>query len=427
MTGLLIGQLILWLILAVIVIFILYWVMNWLYRRSTKEIAFVRTGFLGERVVIDGGAFVWPIIHDITPVNMNSLDLEVKREKEEALITKDNLRVDVDASFYVRVNQTRAAVSLAASTMGRRTLEPERLHRLLSGKFVSALRTVAAEMTLEQLHTERTAVTARVAELAQEGLDKNGLELESVAITDIDQTDLQYFNPSNRFDAEGLTSVIQAIEGRRKLRNDIEQETAILIRERNLEAEKQALEIERASEEARLEQERDIEFRRAQQRAELTRERSEREKDAEQASLISREAIETSRIANEEQISEARIASEQKIRQQEIEKQRVIDEAEIATREHVEKARISQEKVLSETRIKSAKETEAADIAAKEAVEKARIAQEKNLSEARISKDQDTQSKEIERQRIVDEADIAAREVVEKARIAQQKEVTEAR
>ena len=36
-------------------------------------------------VVIDGGAFVWPIIHDITPVNMNSLDLSVTREKEDAL------------------------------------------------------------------------------------------------------------------------------------------------------------------------------------------------------------------------------------------------------------------------------------------------------------------------------------------------------
>jgi hypothetical protein len=59
----------------VIVIAVVYWVMTWLYRRSTKEIAFVRTGFLGEKVVIDGGAFVWPIVHDITPVNMNTLPL----------------------------------------------------------------------------------------------------------------------------------------------------------------------------------------------------------------------------------------------------------------------------------------------------------------------------------------------------------------
>ncbi|MEO1105215.1 MAG: hypothetical protein AAFW98_16035, partial [Pseudomonadota bacterium] len=81
MTGEFIGELVLWLILAVIVIFVVYWVMNWLYRRSTKETAFVRTGFLGEKVVIDGGAFVWPIIHDITPVAMMTLPLEVIRNR----------------------------------------------------------------------------------------------------------------------------------------------------------------------------------------------------------------------------------------------------------------------------------------------------------------------------------------------------------
>ncbi|MEL6577046.1 MAG: SPFH domain-containing protein, partial [Pseudomonadota bacterium] len=310
MTGQLIGQLILWLIAAVIVIFILYWVMHWLYRRSTKEIAFVRTGFLGEKVVIDGGAFVWPIIHDITPVSMNSLQLGVTREKSEALITRDRMRIDVEAEFYVRVKQTREAVSVAASTLGRRTLEPERIHSLLAGKFISALRTVASEMTLEEVHENRNDYVARVLQAAQVGLDKNGLELESVAITDIDQTEIEYFNPSNRFDAEGLTSVIEAIENRRKLRNDIEQDAMIKIRARNLEAEKQALDIEKESEEARLEQEREIEFRRAQQRAELARERSERDKEAEQATLLSREAIETARIANERQIAEARIASE---------------------------------------------------------------------------------------------------------------------
>ena len=315
MTGELLGQLILWLIAAVIVIFVVYWVMYWLYRRSTKEVAFVRTGFLGEKVVINGGAFVWPIIHDITPVSMNSLQLAVTREKDEALITRDRMRIDVDAEFYVRVNQTKEAVSLAASTLGRRTLEPERIHSLLSGKFISALRTVASQMTLEEVHENRNEYVARVKEMAQEGLDKNGLELESVAATDIDQTDIQYFNPSNKFDAEGLTAVIEAVEERRKLRNDIEQDAMIKIRARNLEAEKQALDIERESEEARLDQEREVEFRRAQQRAELARERSEREKDAEQATLLSREAIETARIENERQISEARIASEREVRQ----------------------------------------------------------------------------------------------------------------
>jgi len=157
MTGAFIGALILWLIFAAVVVFIVYWVMHWLYRRSTKEVAFVRTGFLGEKVVIDGGTFVWPILHTITPVNMNTIQLGVTRENNEALITKDRMRIDVDAEFYVRVEQNREAVSLAASTLGKRSLQAESLHSLLSGKFISALRNVASEMTLEEIHENRTA------------------------------------------------------------------------------------------------------------------------------------------------------------------------------------------------------------------------------------------------------------------------------
>ena len=285
MSGSVIGAIVLWLIVAIIVIAVVVYLVNWLYRRSTKEVSFVRTGLGGEKVVIDGGAFVVPIIHETTPVNMNVVQLEVVRDKENALITKDRMRVDMVAEFYVRVAPTREAVSMAAATVGRRTMEQVRLHELLSGKFIGALRSVGAEMTLEEMHERRGDYVVKVKEAASEALAMNGLELESVAITELDQTDLEYFNPSNRFDAEGLTRLIEEIETRRKTRNDIEQDAMVRIRARNLEAEKQTLEIERESETARLEQERDIEVRRAAQRADLARERAQRETEAEQAEI----------------------------------------------------------------------------------------------------------------------------------------------
>ena len=77
MTGQMIGALILWLIIAIIVIVVVVYLLNWLYHRSTKEVSFVRTGLGGQKVVINGGAFVLPIIHEITPVNMNVLQMEV--------------------------------------------------------------------------------------------------------------------------------------------------------------------------------------------------------------------------------------------------------------------------------------------------------------------------------------------------------------
>src|SRR6202035_1602817 len=103
------------------------------------------------------------------------------------------------------------ARAVAAATLGRRTTNVGELDTLLSGKFISALRSVASEMTMVEMHERRGEYVARVKESALEGLKQNGLELESVAITDLDQTDLEFFNPSNRFDAEGLTQLIEDI------------------------------------------------------------------------------------------------------------------------------------------------------------------------------------------------------------------------
>ncbi len=155
MSGTLVGELILWLIVAIVVIVVGVYIVNWLYHRSSKETSFVRTGLLGERVVINGGAFVLPFIHDYTPVNMNVLPMGIVRARQDAVITRDRMRVDIEADFYVRVQATREAVSIAAATLGRRTMEPEQLHALLAGKFISAIRSVASEMTLEQMHEQR--------------------------------------------------------------------------------------------------------------------------------------------------------------------------------------------------------------------------------------------------------------------------------
>src|SRR5688572_18245716 len=136
MTGTQFGQFILGLIAVAVVIAIVVWLLNWLYLRSSKERAFVRTGFGGQKVVQNGGAFVLPILHEVIPVNMNTLRLEVSRGRDKAIITRDRMRVDVIAEFYVRVAATADAVAAAAQTLGLRTMEPDQLKELIEGKFV---------------------------------------------------------------------------------------------------------------------------------------------------------------------------------------------------------------------------------------------------------------------------------------------------
>lgn len=89
-----------------------------LYTRATKETAFVRTGLGGEKVIKDGGAIVLPVVHEIIPVNMNTLRIEVEKIQKDALITKDRMRVDVKADFYLRVAPNANGISMAAQTLG---------------------------------------------------------------------------------------------------------------------------------------------------------------------------------------------------------------------------------------------------------------------------------------------------------------------
>ena len=282
-----------------------------LYRRATKEVGFVRTGFGGERVVINGGALVLPVLHETMPVNMNTVRLAVERKNTDALITLDRLRIDVKAEFYVRVRPDAGAIAMAAQTLGMRTMHPEALKDLVEGKFVDALRSVAAGMTMNQLHEQRADFVQKVQQVSSNDLAMNGLELESVSLTGLDQTSIEHFNANNAFDAEGLTKLTEQIELRKKAHNDIEQDTRVQIETKNLQAAQQSFQIARDAEFARLEQEREIEMRRAAQAAEVAREQAKRNQESEEARIAAKQVIDSQQIEADRAVQEARIAQEQ--------------------------------------------------------------------------------------------------------------------
>ncbi|CAM3965280.1 flotillin family protein [Psychrobacter arenosus] len=325
------NTLISWAIIAgviVVALLIIGFILTRLYTRASKEVSFVRTGMGGESVILNGGAFVLPVLHEVIPVNMNTLRLEVRRADNEALITKDRMRVDVKAEFYVRVRPLKESIATAAQTLGMKTMAPGELKELVEGKFVDALRAVAAEMDMEELHEKRVDFVQRVQRAVSEDLAKNGLELETVSLTGLDQTRFEYFNPQNAFDAEGLTRLTQTIEERRKLRNDIEQETDLAIRTKNLEAERSRIDIVREEEYAKLEQEREISIRRAEQMSNIATEESMKQRIAEEAKIAAQREIDMQRINAERDTRNQDIIKEQALEQANIERQKALELAE---------------------------------------------------------------------------------------------------
>ncbi len=375
-----------------------------LYRRSSKEISFVRTGFSGQRVIMNGGALVFPILHEIIPVNMNTLRLEVRRHNDQALITRDRMRVDVQAEFYVRVQPTVESIANAAQTLGQRTMQPQHLKELVEGKFVDALRAVAAEMAMEELHEKRVDFVQKVQLAVSEDILKNGLELESVSLTGLDQTSKEYFNPDNAFDAEGLTKLTEEIEARRKKRNDIEQQTRVEIERKNLEAETQRLQIARDVEYARLEQEREVAIRKAEQSAQIAQQQAEREREAEQA-----------KIAASQQVRESNIAAERVVAERDIEKEQAVETARVTKVKQVALAQQDSDIAVAEkSRAKSV-----ADAAADEARAIAARAEEQvKTTRATETAERDKAIELIEARKAAEQSAIAIQVAAEAEKIA---------
>ena len=415
-------------ILTALAIAIFVYLLHWLYRRSSKEVSFVRTGLRGEKVVISGGAFVLPIIHNITAVGMRTLRIEVRRGGDKSFITKNRMRVEIVAEFYVRVTPSKEAVSIAAGTLGKRTMEPERLRDLVQGRFVDALGIVAAQMSMEEIQEKRGEYIKAVKGIVAESLGSTGLELEAVSLTSVDQAGLEVFDPSNAFDAEGLTQLTEQIEAGKKKRNDIEQDTAIRIRSKNLEAEQRSLEIDQEREFSRLLQEREIAKQRDKETTEMAVETARQERLAEEARIQSAEDVEKARIQQQDTIEVERSLREHELTLQieerkklrnEIERQTEIDikeknlEAEIRSLEikkENEFARLKQEEEISSQRAKQKAEVlkvesdryveaEQAQIKAQEEVKKLEIEQQRIIEITRIENDQQAQASEIQKRK----------------------------
>ncbi|MBB4422213.1 putative membrane protein YqiK [Bradyrhizobium sp. CIR48] len=353
--------------IGVALIVVLGIVFTILYKRATRDEAFVRTGLGGKKVVLDGGAMILPIFHSYASVNLKTLRLTVERKERESLITKDRLRVDIVAEFYVRVRPDDESIALASQTLGALTNDAEALRNQVEAKFVDGLRSVAATMSILELQEKRSDFVKHVQATVESDVKSNGLELESVSLTKLDQTDVKFFNPENFFDAEGLTQLKTVTETRRRDRNAIVRDNEVAIAQKDLEARQQTLGIERTKKEAELSQERDIANKTASTRAEVATATQTARLTEENARIDTDRAV-AEKEAGAKQVKEtAVIESDLAINKRKTDAQR---EIQIATQEN-EIQIASKSKQTSEA-VAEAKTAEAIAVSAEEKVVTAR-------------------------------------------------------
>jgi len=315
-----------------------------LYRKASANMAFVRTGMGGAKVVQDGGILVVPVVHQIIPVSLETMRLNVERRGPHALITKDNLRVDLSAEFYIKVQANRDDILQAARSLGDRNVQAEAVSQLVQEKLVSALRTVAATKDLVELHSKRDEFASSVQQIVTHDLASNGLTLESVTISALDQTDPSQLQERNVFDAQGLRKIAEITQKARVERNEIEQESQRQVVERNVATRKKVLDLERDQAEFEAEQ---------------------------------RTKVANVRAAREREVNEFKLQQDEAVAKRDIEKMRTVETAEVERQLAVEQAQVNKQTSL----VARLREQETAEILKQQAIEVAERAKEVAVAE----------------------------------------------
>ena len=298
------------LVLLVIVAVLIILFLSRYYRKATREISVVRTGQGGQKIILDGGCIALPFLHKVAEVNMRTSKLNIERTGPKSIITKDRLRVDVAAEFYVRVQASVEGVATAAQALAGKSFRAADLEEILEGKLVDAMLSVAARYTMDDLQDNRAAYANEVSKILDDNLAQNGLMLESISLTRIDQTPFHALDENNAFNALGMRRLAEIIAVNKKERAVIEADADVSVRQSQLDATKRKLTITREEEEAMIVQQQEIEIARSRSAAETAEEQALSEKRREEARIDREREVRRSEIVRDTEIRRQTLDSE---------------------------------------------------------------------------------------------------------------------
>ncbi len=411
-----------------------------LYKKTTSNRSFVRTGSGGAKVYMDSGGVVIPIMHKLTWISQETMKLEIARIGKDALITRDKLRADVEAQFYVKVPPEKEQILAAARSLGQRATEVENVKELIKDKLISALRSVSATKALMELHEDREGFGMDVFNALKDDLRANGLQLETVAISQLDMTKKDFFDKDNYFDAQGLKLMTDTIETAKKEENDIRRQRDLEIEKVNVEADKQTLDLQKERQLAIAEQERDVSNEQAERKAETEKFRLNQEREVKEAEVAKNYAVEKAGIDKDIKLveenkrkEEAEVARKQAIEEVEVGRKLAIEQANIEREKSTETARIVKEIALieenkrkEEAEVKRQQVVEEAEVQRNLVVEEANVKRERAIESARIEKEKAVEIAQVEKEiKIVEEVKLKEQAETERLRVAAEKEEAE--
>ncbi len=364
--------------LAIVAVVLLgLWLLQRYYAKATLEVALVRTGFGGFRVIQDRGVFALPILHRLQKVSMQTFTVSVSQTGQDAALTQDKMRADVSMEFELRVIPEASCIARAAQTMGGRIARVggDVISDVLSGSLADAIQAAAATRRLDDIHLQRATFLADVAHVVEERAQRSGLEVVSSSLVSFDQSAVQQQDELNAFNATGARRLAEWVAEERRARVAAETGAEIAVCELRLAQHRRQLELQREEREAEILQKEHL--------AKLETEARFREELAHDEARV---ATETSRVENEQRLKAARVESDQALRKAEMAAIRRLEEEKISNDIQVAKKRIEETEIRTQE-----EESRVRVILAQESVQsrKERVVAERECDIARLRQEKE--------------------------------------
>lgn len=286
------------------------WFLKNFYAKASLETALVRTGLGGRRVLTDGGCIALPILHQVQRVSMQATSITSSARAAQAVLTRDQLRADIEMEFELRVAPDTDSIATAAQALGHRIARSgEAIGDVLAGPLSNAIQTMAAQRSLDEIHLDRAGFTTGVAAMVEDQANRLGLTLVSASLVTIDQSDLNQMNENNAFNAKGMRHLAELIAEERKARVAAETSAEIAVREFRLTQHQRQLELRQAEREAEIAQTEYLARSQAQAEARADEVRATARRDAEAARIEQERATKTAQVQSDEALRQAEMSA----------------------------------------------------------------------------------------------------------------------
>jgi flotillin len=159
------------------------------YKRCPSDMILVVYGKVGEgqsaRCIHGGGALVWPLIQDSAYLSLTPMTISIPLQNALSL---QNIRINVPSTFTVGISVDTNIMNNAAERL--LNLEPQKIEDMAKEIIFGQLRLTVASLTIEQINQDRESFLEAIRKNVEPELNKIGLYLINVNITDItDESD----------------------------------------------------------------------------------------------------------------------------------------------------------------------------------------------------------------------------------------------